>query len=128
MPDGSSFKFDIKKDTSQEMRKGVPQGSLADATRLVSNNIVHQKSEVVNTSEENVLLEENIDSLPEISKAALGKKSEKSEAKNEYDYLLEGSSPQLLKAVFRMYDAETAKAKDTAELYKENNKVLTHNF
>ena len=84
-----------------------------------NSNSIPQKSDLSTD------FEKNVDTLPEISKAALGNKSEKSEANDEYDYLLEGSSPQFLKSIFRMYDEETAKAKETAELYKENNKVLT---
>ena len=52
MPNDAVFKFDIKKDTNQEMRKGVPSGSLADATRLVSNNSIPNSSEKVNHSDE----------------------------------------------------------------------------
>ena len=51
MPDGSSFKFDIKKDTGQEMRKGVPEGSLADATRLASTNSITQNTKMSTPSE-----------------------------------------------------------------------------
>ena len=55
MPDGSSFKFDIKKDTNQEMRKGVPKGSLADATRFASINSISQNLEKSTQNDEKIL-------------------------------------------------------------------------
>ena len=62
------FKFDeTKKDTNQEMRKGVPNGSLADATRSVSNNSIPQNSDLSTGSEkkmtENVILRRERTSL-----------------------------------------------------------------
>lgn len=52
MPDGSMFKFaDTKKDTEQEMQRGVPEGSLADATSSVSNTSIAQKTEKSTPSE-----------------------------------------------------------------------------
>ena len=59
MPDGSSFKFDIKKDTNQEMRKGVPNGSLADATRFASTNSIPQKSHLSTVLEKKVSTEKS---------------------------------------------------------------------
>ena len=61
MPDGSSFKFDIKKDTNQEMRKGVPEGSLADATRFASiNSIPHPAEKSTETTEKNLKNEKKV--------------------------------------------------------------------
>ena len=48
MPDGSAFKFSEKKNTDQEAQRGVPKGSLANATRSVSKNSIHNSSQKVN--------------------------------------------------------------------------------
>ncbi len=58
MPDGSTFKFDVKqKDAKQESQRGVPKGSLANATSSASKNSISQPSDSVNSkfsiSEEN---------------------------------------------------------------------------
>lgn len=88
------------------MRKGVPEGSLADATRLASTNSIPQKSDL---------------STPAVKKYDLaddGKKTakktdevlnENGEVKDEY----------FAAAVRRMYEDEAKQAKKTAEAYKE---------
>ena len=48
MPDGSAFKFSKNKNTDQEAQRGVPKGSLANATRSVSKNSIHNSSQKVN--------------------------------------------------------------------------------
>lgn len=58
MPDGSTFKFDVKqKDAKQESQRGVPEGSLANATSSASKKSIAQPDESVNRkfsiSEEN---------------------------------------------------------------------------
>ena len=47
MPDGSMFKFEeIKKDAERESQRGVPKGSLANATSPASNNSISQDSDL----------------------------------------------------------------------------------
>jgi hypothetical protein len=49
MPDGSMFKFlDKKIDTEQEMQRGVPKRSLANATSSVSGSSISQKQKKIN--------------------------------------------------------------------------------
>ena len=54
LPNNAVFEFDIKKDTNQEMRKGVPKRSLADATGFVSNNSIPQSAEKSTVSAKNL--------------------------------------------------------------------------
>ena len=57
MPDGSMFKFEeIKKDAERESQRGVPKGSLANATSPASNNSISQDSDL---STENSKVPEN---------------------------------------------------------------------
>ena len=54
MPDGSAFKFSKNKNTDQEAQRGVPKGSLANATRSVSKNSIPKSSQKVNTQSKKV--------------------------------------------------------------------------
>ncbi|MBQ8528503.1 MAG: hypothetical protein IJ459_02070 [Clostridia bacterium] len=56
MPDGSIFKFsENKKDTKRESQKGVPNGSLANATSFVSSSIIPDSAEKSNSFAEKIL-------------------------------------------------------------------------
>ena len=63
MPDGSIFKFDekLKNNAEQEMQRGVPKGSLANATSSASNPIIPDSTEKINPSDE-ISLEKSSDS------------------------------------------------------------------
>ena len=54
MPDGSSFKFNKNENANQEAQRGVPERSLANATRSASNNSIPDSPEKVNTSDEKI--------------------------------------------------------------------------
>lgn len=53
LPDGTAFKFEQKNNAEQEMQRGVPKRSLANATSSASNTSISQKSEKSNPFDEN---------------------------------------------------------------------------
>ena len=50
MPDGSAFRFVKNENANQEAQRGVPKGSLANATRFASVDIISQPTQKSNTS------------------------------------------------------------------------------
>ena len=50
MPDGSAFRFVKNENANQEAQRGVPNGSLANATRSASVNSISQPTQKSNTS------------------------------------------------------------------------------
>ena len=51
LPDGSAFRFKKIENANQEMYQGVPNGSLANTTRLASMDSISKISEKINTSD-----------------------------------------------------------------------------